>query len=94
MGQNVVNEKENEIVEIPQLLDTLQIKGYVVTIDAMGTAEKIVQKKADYVLAVKGNQENLYNDLIDYFNENDFRKNIELDGNYKKLLKKVMVKLK
>lgn len=98
LGQNVVNEKENEIVAIPQLLDTLQIKGYVVTIDAMGTqvkiAEKIVQKKADYVLAVKGNQENLYNDLIDYFNKNDFKKDIERNGNYKKTIKKVMVKLK
>lgn len=92
LGQNVVNEKENEIVAIPQLLDTLQIKGYVVTIDAMGTqvkiAEKIVQKKADYVLAVKGNQENLYNDLIDYFNDNDFKKDIERKGNYKKTIEK------
>jgi predicted transposase YbfD/YdcC len=92
LGQNVVKEKENEIIAIPELLDTLQIKGYVVTIDAMGTqvkiAEKIVKKKADYVLAVKGNQENLYNDLIDYFNENDFKKDIKIVGNYKKTIEK------
>ena len=92
LGQNVVKEKENEIVAIPELLDTLQIKGYVVTIDAMGTqvkiAEKIVKKKADYVLAVKGNQETLYKDLIDYFNENDFKKDIESVGNYKKTIEK------
>lgn len=91
-GQNVVKEKQNEIIAIPELLDTLQIKGYVVTIDAMGTqvkiAEKIVKKKADYVLAVKGNQENLYKDLIDYFNENDFKKDIESVGNYKKTVEK------
>lgn len=91
-GQNTVKEKENEIVAIPELLETLQIKGYVVTIDAMGTqtkiAEKIIKKKADYVLAVKGNQETLHNDLIAYFDDADFRKNIIKDGNYKKTIEK------
>lgn len=91
-GQKTVREKENEIVAIPELLDTLQIKGYVVTIDAMGTqtkiAEKIIKKKADYVLAVKGNQETLHNDLISYFDDADFRKKIIKDGNYKKTMEK------
>ena len=91
-GQKTVREKENEIVAIPELLDTLQIKGYVVTIDAMGTqtkiAEKIIKKKADYVLAVKGNQETLHNDLIAYFDDADFRKKIIEDGNYKKTVEK------
>ena len=85
-GQKAI--KEIEIVAIPELLDTLQIKGYVVTIDAMGTqtkiAEKIVKKKADYVLVVKGNQETLYKDLIDYFDDDSFKKQIIDDGNYKK----------
>ena len=79
-GQKKAKEKENEIVAIPELLDTLQIKGYVVTIDAMGTqskiADKIINKKADYVLAVKANQETLHNDLITYFNDADFRNEI------------------
>ena len=91
-GQNTVRKKENEIIAIPELLDTLQIKGYVVTIDAMGTqtkiAEKIIKKKADYVLAVKGNQEILHNDLIDYFDDPDFRKTIIKDGNYKRTIEK------
>ena len=91
-GQKTVKEKENEIVAIPELLDTLQIKGYVVTIDAMGTqtkiAEKIIKKRADYVLAVKGNQEILHNDLIAYFDDADFRKKIIKDGNYKKTVEK------
>jgi len=91
-GQKTVREKENEIVAIPELLDTLQIKGYVVTIDAMGTqtkiAEKIIKKRADYVLAVKGNQEILHNDLIAYFDDADFRKKIIEDGNYKKTVEK------
>ncbi len=50
LGRNIVKEKENEIIAIPELLDTLQINGYVLTIDAMGTqvkiTEKIVKKKA------------------------------------------------
>lgn len=58
----------------------------------MGTqtkiAEKIIKKKADYVLAVKGNQETLHNDLIAYFDDTDFRKKIIKDGNYKKTVEK------
>jgi predicted transposase YbfD/YdcC len=60
LGQVKVAEKSNEIVAIPALLDMLAIEGAIVTIDAMGCqrqiAEKIVDKKADYVLALKGNQ--------------------------------------
>ena len=60
LGQVKVAEKSNEIVAIPKLLDMLAIKGAVVTIDAMGCqraiAQKIVDKKADYILALKGNQ--------------------------------------
>ena len=60
LAQTKVNEKSNEIVAIPALLDMLSIEGAVVTIDAMGCqrdiAQKIIDKKADYVLALKGNQ--------------------------------------
>lgn len=60
LAQAKVNEKSNEIVAIPALLDMLSIEGAIVTIDAMGRqrniAQKIVDKKADYVLALKGNQ--------------------------------------
>jgi predicted transposase YbfD/YdcC len=60
LGQVKVAEKSNEIVAIPALLDMLAIAGAIVTIDAMGCqrdiAEKIVDKKADYILALKGNQ--------------------------------------
>lgn len=55
-----MDEKSNEIVAIPELLDKIQVKGQIVTIDAMGTqkaiAEKIRKKRADYVLAVKGSR--------------------------------------
>lgn len=67
------------------IFNTLQIKGYVVTIDAMRTqtkiADKIIKKKAYYVLAVKDNQETLYKDLIAYFDDSEFRKNIIEVGN-------------
>jgi hypothetical protein len=60
LGQRLVDEKSNEITAIPKLLDALELSGTVVTIDAMGCqraiAEKIIAKKADYILAVKENQ--------------------------------------
>jgi predicted transposase YbfD/YdcC len=67
LGQVKVADKANEIVAIPKLLDMLAIEGAVVTIDAMGCqraiAQKIVDKKADYILALKGNQGALREDV-------------------------------
>jgi predicted transposase YbfD/YdcC len=67
LGQVKVAEKSNEIVAIPKLLDMLAIEGAIVTIDAMGCqrdiAQKIVDKKAGYVLALKGNQGSLREDV-------------------------------
>ncbi len=60
LGQTKVDKKSNEIVAIPKLLNMLQIEGAIVTIDAMGCqreiAKKIIDKEADHVLALKGNQ--------------------------------------
>lgn len=92
LGQKAVEEKSNEITAIPELLDKIQIKGQILTIDAMGTqteiAEKIKKKRAEYVLALKENQRNLYKDVKDYFAEGEFRKEIEKTGGYKKTLGK------
>jgi predicted transposase YbfD/YdcC len=67
LGQVKVAGKSNEIVAIPKLLDMLAIDGAIVTIDAMGCqrdiAQKIIDKKADYVLALKGNQGSLREDV-------------------------------
>ncbi|MGZ8321846.1 MAG: ISAs1 family transposase [Rhodoplanes sp.] len=67
LGQVKVADKANEIVAIPKLLDLLALEGAVVTIDAIGCqraiAEKILAKKADYVLALKGNQGTLREDV-------------------------------
>jgi predicted transposase YbfD/YdcC len=75
LGQLSVPEKTNEITAIPDLLDELaqakQLEGALVTIDAMGCqveiADKIVAHKADYLLALKGNQPTLETDVKDYF---------------------------
>ncbi len=67
LGQVKVAEKSNEIIAIPKLLQMLEIKGAVVTIDAMGCqreiAQTIIDKKADYILALKGNQGTLKDDV-------------------------------
>jgi len=67
LAQMKVDEKSNEITAIPALLKMLQIKGALVSIDAIGCqktiAESIIEKKADYVLAVKKNQPNLFEEI-------------------------------
>jgi len=77
LGQVKVAQKSNEIVAIPRLLDMLAIEGAIVTIDAMGCqreiAKKIIDKKADYVLALKGNQGTLQEDVELFANEQKAR---------------------
>jgi len=67
LGQTKVADKSNEIIAIPALLELLAIEGAVVTIDAMGCqraiAQKIIDKKAGYILALKGNQGTLRDDV-------------------------------
>lgn len=76
LGQKRVEEKTNEIKAIPELLDCLNIKGTIITTDAMGTqtaiVKKIRQKKADYVLALKANQGNLPEEVKLYFSDSEF----------------------
>ena len=79
LGQVACAAKSNEITAIPELLRLVDIKGTIITIDAMGTqkaiAAQIVDSKADYVLALKGNQETLHQEVIDYIDkqaQNDF----------------------
>ena len=73
LGQVRTEEKSNEITAIPQLLDLLELHGCIVTIDAMGCqreiAQQIVDGGADYVLAVKENQGQLYDGIRDRFEE-------------------------
>jgi predicted transposase YbfD/YdcC len=73
IGQVVTEQKSNEITAIPMLLEMLEIKGAVVTLDAMGCQEKIVdkivEKKADYVITVKNNQPKLCLAIADAFEQ-------------------------
>lgn len=75
LGQLKVDGKSNEITAIPKLLDIIDVKGTTVTIDAMGCqrdiADKIVDRGGDYVLALKGNQGALADEVENYFNQAD-----------------------
>ena len=80
LGQRKVNEKSNEITAIPELLRVLDLNGAVVSIDAMGCqteiAAQIVAQQGDYVLALKGNQGDLHQDvqqLFDHAHHQNFR---------------------
>lgn len=79
LGQVACAEKSNEITAIPELLRLVNIQGTIITIDAMGTqkaiAAQIVDGGADFVLALKGNQGTLHQEVIDHIDEeskNDF----------------------
>jgi predicted transposase YbfD/YdcC len=71
LGEVMVDAKSNEITAIPRLLEMLELRGAIVTIDAMGCqkeiAAKIRERGAEYVLAVKGNQEHLEDDVVSHF---------------------------
>ena len=71
LGQTKVSGKSNEITAIPELLKILTIEGNLVSIDAMGCqkeiAQTIIEQEGDYVLALKGNHPNLYQDVVQLF---------------------------
>ena len=71
LGEICVEEKTNEITTVPKLLDLIDVKGDIVTADAMSCQKKIVKKiidkKADYTIGLKQNQPELYKDIEDYF---------------------------
>ena len=78
LGQLKTDAKSNEITAIPTLLELLDLKGCIVTIDAMGCqkeiAKKVIEKEADYVFGLKSNQANLHDDVSFYF-ENEIVSN-------------------
>ena len=71
LAQEFVKDKSNELTAIPRLLEMLNLEGQIVSIDAVGThthiAQAIIDKKADYLLALKGNQGNLHKEAQDQF---------------------------
>ena len=86
LGQLACEEKSNEITAIPKLLEMLEIKGCIVTIDAMGTqteiAKSIIDNGGDYILALKENQKTLYNDVKLYLDDIHQEKKLLDSQNY------------
>lgn len=83
LGQLKVEEKSNEIDAIPELIDSIDVKRTIVTIDAMGCqkeiAKTIIKNEADYVLAVKKNHKLLYESIESYYKEKHWQR--EIPGN-------------
>ena len=84
IGQIKVDDKSNEITAIPNLLDLIDIKGKIITIDAIGTQEEIAnkivyEKKDAYILKVKDNQKDLKDDIKTYFDLELKRDSTEID---------------
>ena len=86
LGQVATEKKSNEITAIPELLKLLEIKGCLVSLDAMGTqrniADKIIKKDADYLLAVKENQKNLFDATEELFRRSStsYKKKLKTDN--------------
>jgi len=91
-GQKAVNGKGKEIPAILDLLGMISVKNHVVTMDAIGTqvkiAEKIRKGKGDYVLAVKGNQGSLHEEIQLYFADKEHLDKLRESGKYKKTREK------
>lgn len=87
LGQYKVDDKSNEITALPKLLSMLQIEDCIISIDAMGCqkeiAKQIIDAKADYILALKGNQETLQQEAIHLFTHakiTNTDENIDING--------------
>lgn len=87
-----IEDKTNEIPTIPTILDRINVKGNIITWDALNTQkaniEKVKSLKGDYVVPIKGNQESFYNDLVLYFNEKQLDI-IKAEGNSNAYLKQI-----
>lgn len=73
VASQMIDDKTNEIPTIPKILDKINVKGNIITWDALNTQknniEKVIKLKGDYVVPIKQNQDNFYNDLVLYFDE-------------------------
>lgn len=86
LGQVKVDDKSNEITAIPKLLEMIDVKGRIITTDAMGCqkdiVKRIIDKKGDYVLCLKGNQESLHDEVKYFFDEAQAAKFKDVDHSY------------
>lgn len=92
LGQVATDSKSNEITAIPKLLELLDIRGSIVTIDAMGCqraiAARIIAGEGDYVLALKGNQSQLHEDVVAFFDYAQRRQFAKLEWDYHETIDK------
>jgi len=92
LAQLKVEDKSNEITAIPALLELLDLTGAIITIDAMGTqtaiADKIIAKKANYVLALKANHPTLYCQVKEWFEQAQAMQFAGIDVSYDKRIEK------
>ena len=87
LGQVKVKDKSNEITAIPKLLETLELKGCIVTLDAMGCqksiAQNIIDQKADYLFSLKGNQGNTHEEVQHYFDTHkSYKEHTTIDADH------------
>lgn len=92
LGQLPVDNKTNEITVMPELIKLLDLENTIITADALNCqyeiANTIVEKKGNYVLALKGNKGTLYEDVVDYFDEKTIKQIIAKNELYKKTIDK------
>lgn len=92
IGQEFIKEKTNEILAGPVLLGRIDLKGKVVTWDALNTQKEtvaaVIRGKGDYVAALKGNHPLFYKELVEYFSEEKLEELEEMPGHYKKTIEK------
>ncbi|ARV58016.1 ISAs1 family transposase [Nostocales cyanobacterium HT-58-2] len=92
LAQVKVEDKSNEITAIPALLELLDITGAIITIDAMGTqteiAKQIIDKKADYILALKANHPTLYSQVKEWFDKAQAQQFLGINLSYDKRIEK------
>ena len=92
IGQEFIKEKTNEIPAGPVLLGKMDLKGKIVTWDALNTqketVEAVIRGKGDYVAALKGNHPLFYKELVEYFSEETLEGMEQIPGHYKKTIEK------
>jgi predicted transposase YbfD/YdcC len=88
LAQHKVREKSNEITAIPEVLKLLDLNGRIITIDAMGCqrdiCQQIIDKEGDYLIAIKGNQKTLFEDIKEYFSDEQLLSNCNNWSEYDK----------
>ena len=90
LASEKIEDKTNEITAFPTIIDRLNIRNKIITVDAINTQKEnctiVKKKRGDYCFAVKENQPNLYRDIVDYFDEETLKELSKHSENYKKTI--------